>query len=102
VVGLFDSDPAKTGTQIHGIVVEPLSRLAAAVEERGIDIGVLAVPADFAQEVGEIMAGAGVRSILNFAPVVVHLPEDVEVRGVDLSTELQVLGYHLHGISASA
>lgn len=99
IVGLFDDDPAKEGQRIHGCPVEPISALPGAVSERGIDIGVLTVPADSAQEVAEMLASSGVRSILNFAPVVVHLPDEVEVRRVDLSTELQVLGYHLHGLT---
>ena len=96
VAGLFDTDPAKVGEEIGGIAIEPLGNLKRAVSRRRIDLGVLAVPAAVAQEVAERMAAAGIRSILNFAPTVIQVPEGVEVRRVDLSTELQVLGYHLH------
>lgn len=96
VRGLFDSDPARVGDRIRGLAVEPLQHLDRAVAERSIDIGVLAVPASAAQEVADRMAAAGLRSILNFAPTIVQVPDGVEVRRVDLSTELQVLGYHLH------
>jgi len=96
VVGLFDEDPAKVGSDIAGLTVEPLERLEKAVAERGIDIGVVAVPAESAQDVADRLTACGIRSILNFAPTVIHVPDGVEVRRVDLSTELQVLGYHLH------
>jgi redox-sensing transcriptional repressor len=96
VVGLFDADPEKLGTAYNGLTVESLGSLPAAVADREIDIGVIAVPAESAQDVADLLAAAGIRSILNFAPIVVHVPEDVEVRRVDLSSELQVLGYHLH------
>ena len=96
VAGLFDDDPAKVGEVIGGLTVEPLDQIEAAVRERGIDIGVLTVPAESAQEVADRLSASGIRSILNFAPTVIQVPDGVEVRRVDLSTELQVLGYHLH------
>ncbi|MFH2073431.1 MAG: redox-sensing transcriptional repressor Rex [Actinomycetota bacterium] len=96
VAGLFDADPDKVGRDIGGLTVEPIEHLEQAVKERGIDIGVVAVPARAAQEVADRLVGCGVRSILNFAPTVIQVPDGVEVRRVDLSTELQVLGYHLH------
>ncbi|MCJ7726150.1 MAG: redox-sensing transcriptional repressor Rex, partial [Acidimicrobiia bacterium] len=87
VAGLFDDDPAKVGSDIAGLVVEPLRRLEEVVAEKGIDIGVVAVPAESAQDVAERMERCGIRSILNFAPTVIHLSDGVEVRSVDLSTE---------------
>lgn len=96
VAGVFDADPGRVGHRIGDHVVEDVARLGTAVAERGIDIGVIAVPSAAAQAVADRLADAGVRSILNFAPAVVQVPDDVEVRRVDLSTELQVLGYHLH------
>ena len=96
VAGLFDADPEKVGGPVGGITVEPVRRLGGAARRRRIDIGVIAVPAESAQGVADSLVAAGVRSILNFAPVAVQVPEGVEVRRVDLSTELQVLGFHLH------
>jgi redox-sensing transcriptional repressor len=96
VEGIFDADPAKVGNRIGDVEVEPIRRLGRAVRERGVDIGVIAVPAAAAQEVADTLAGAGVRAILNFAPTPVQVPEGVEIRRLDLSTELRVLGYHLH------
>jgi len=102
VVGLFDVDPSMVGEEVNGIGIEPIEHLGKVVKERGIDIGIIAVPAAVAQEVADRLAAAGVRSILNFSPTVIQVPNGVEVRRVDLSTELQVLGYHLHLIETDS
>lgn len=94
VVGLFDVDPATVGTSVHGVEVEPIEALPAAVRERGAVVGVITTPAAAAQDVADALAGSGVEAILNFAPVVVRVPPRVEVRRVDLSNELRVLAYH--------
>jgi redox-sensing transcriptional repressor len=96
VVGLFDSDPTKVGTRVDSMVVESMDALAAAVADRGASIGIITTPASGAQEVADAMAASGIRSILNFAPTVIRAAEDIEVRRVDLSTELQVLAYYLN------
>ena len=96
VVGVFDDDPNKVGTRVGEHRVEPLQALPAAVRERGASIGVITTPPEGAQVVAEMLAAAGVASILNFAPVVVRVPGHVLVRRVDFSTELQVLAFHLH------
>jgi redox-sensing transcriptional repressor len=95
VVGIFDSDPLKVGRRVDGLTVEPMELLARAVTERNASIGIVATPAHAAQEVADALAAAGVRSILNFAPVVIKPAAGVEVRRVDLSTELQVLTFYL-------
>lgn len=96
VVGLFDSDPGKVGAHIDKLEIEPIDRLPAAVRRRRVSIGMIATPAHAAQEVADLLAGSGVRSILNFAPTVIRVPPGVEVRRVDLSNELKVLSYYLH------
>lgn len=96
IVGLFDNDPAKQGMRVDSLTVEPMSRLKKAVVDRQAVIGVITTPAPAAQAVAEELAAAGVRSILNFAPIVIRPPEGVAVRRVDLSTELQVLSFYLH------
>jgi len=96
VVGLFDNDPNKIGFRLNGSVVEPLERLGDAIRERGVAIGVIATPAVAAQEVADLLAAAGVKSILNFAASVVKVPDGAHVRRVDFSTELQVLAFYLH------
>ena len=94
VVALVDSDPAKVGTTINTIEVKPLDELETVVVAEHVAIGIIATPAEAAQEVADRFVAAGVRSILNFAPAVLKRPPGVEVRRVDLSSELQILAYH--------
>ena len=95
VVAAIDIDPAKIGTSVDGVPVHGPDRLGAVVAEHDISIGVIATPADAAQETADRLVEAGVASILSFAPTVLAVPDDVEVRVVDLATELQILGFHL-------
>jgi redox-sensing transcriptional repressor len=97
VAALVDTDAAKQGMRIEGLEVRPLDDLPELVEENAIAIGVIATPANAAQSVAERMVEAGLRSILNFAPAVVTVPEGVTVRKVDLAVELQILAYYGRG-----
>src|SRR4051812_16302082 len=92
-VGLFDASPARIGQRIGGQSVRPLDQLADVVAATQASIGVITTPADVAQSVCDRLAAAGVRSILNFAPVPLVAPAGVDVRKVDLSVELQVLAF---------
>jgi redox-sensing transcriptional repressor len=94
VVALFDTDPRVVGEVVAGRRVRPLDELEEAVRDQPIAIGVVATPAGPAQEVCDRLVAAGVRSVLNFAPCVLSVPDDVDVRKVDLSTELQILAFH--------
>src|SRR5262245_52369149 len=71
IVALVDVDPEKIGTRVDGLTIESLDDLPAITTSRGIAIGMIAVPANAAQEVADRLTAAGVRSILNFAPTVV-------------------------------
>ncbi len=95
LAAVFDVDEAKVGTPLAGLVVEDLADLADIVTDRGIAIGIVATPTGAAQDVADRLVAAGIKSILNFAPAVLRVPEGVEVRRVDLSTELQILTFHL-------
>ncbi|MDP8959397.1 MAG: redox-sensing transcriptional repressor Rex [Actinomycetota bacterium] len=95
VVGLFDVDPRKVGRRVDGLVVERLDQLEEAVRQRGVAIAIIATPAHAAQEVANRLSASGVQSILNFAPAVLQVPKEVELRQVDLSTELQILSFYL-------
>ena len=94
VVALFDTDPRVVGEVVSGLPVRPLDDLESLVDHQPISIGVVATPAGPAQEVCDRLVAAGVRSVLNFAPCVLSVPDDVDVRKVDLSTELQILAFH--------
>jgi redox-sensing transcriptional repressor len=82
------------GTEIAGLPVVPLTQLEEVVGDLGVAIGVIATPAQVAQEVCDRLVAAGVSSILNFAPSVLSVPDHVEVRKVDMSIELQILAFH--------
>jgi redox-sensing transcriptional repressor len=92
-VGLFDAAPSRVGQRIGGQVVRPVEELEAVVDATQASLGVIATPAEVAQSVCDRLVAAGVRSILNFAPVTLVAPAGVDVRQVDLSVELQVLAF---------
>jgi redox-sensing transcriptional repressor len=94
VVALLDADPQRRGESVAGIDVRDFADLGSIVREHGVAIGVIATPASAAQDVADQMVEAGIRSILNFAPTVIAVPDGVDVRKVDLSIELQILAYH--------
>ncbi len=98
IVGLFDAHPDVVGSSVpvvdRDFTVQPLDELADTVRSQEARIGVITTPADAAQDIAERMVGVGLRSIVNFAPVVLNVPEGVEVRKVDLAVELQVLAFH--------
>jgi redox-sensing transcriptional repressor len=94
IAALIDTDPERVGTTIRGLEVRDIRDLDEVVEECGIAIAVLAVPASAAQDVCDRVVAAGVTSILNFAPVVVTVPPHVDIRKVDLAAELQILSFH--------
>ena len=94
VVALLDADPQRHREVVAGIDVRPFDDLDQIVHDHGVAIGVIATPALAAQDVADRMVGCGISSILNFAPVVLSVPEGVDVRKVDLSIELQILAYH--------
>jgi len=94
IAGLIDADPAKIGQRVNAIAIRPLDELPAVARAHEALIGVISTPAAAAQQVAEAMVAAGIRSILNFAPVAIAVPDGVRVRKVDLAVELQILTYY--------
>jgi redox-sensing transcriptional repressor len=94
VVALVDADPAKVGERAGSLRVQHVEDLPGIVRERDIAIGVVCTPAGAAQEVADRMVAAGIRSILNFAPAIISVPQGVSIRKVDLSIELQILAFY--------
>jgi redox-sensing transcriptional repressor len=94
IAGLIDTDPDRLGEKVGDVEISPIDALEDIVAEHHVSIGVIATPASTAQDVCDKLVAAGVRSILNFAPTVLVVPEQVDVRKVDLSIELQILAYH--------
>jgi redox-sensing transcriptional repressor len=98
VVGLFDTDVNRVGETVvvagKSIVVQDLTRLPQVVLSTGASIGVIATPENAAQDVCNLMVRNGISSILNFAPTLLEVPHGVDMRRVDLATELQILAFH--------
>jgi redox-sensing transcriptional repressor len=94
VVALLDADPKLVGEEVAGLRITHIDELERVVKQGYVDIAVVATPAGAAQEVCDRLVAAGVTSVLNFAPVVLAVPEGVDVRKVDLSIELQILAFH--------
>lgn len=94
VVAIYDVDHERIGDSIGPIEVRDMAEMPAQCRQGLFDMAILAVPARAAQSVAQSLVEAGVRSLLNFAPARVSVPEHVAVRQVDLSTELQILSYY--------
>lgn len=102
LAALLDDDPAKVGTTVAGVEVSHVDETARLVKEHDIAIGVIAVPGPAAQDVADRLCAGGVSSILNFAPVVLQVPDGVSLRKVDLSVELQILAFYEQRRAAEA
>ncbi|HEY0537340.1 MAG TPA: redox-sensing transcriptional repressor Rex [Actinoallomurus sp.] len=94
MAALLDAEADIVGQSISGLTVEHIDDLETVIKDNGISIAVLAVPAAAAQAVCDRVVASGVTSVLNFAPVVLSVPDSVDVRKVDLSIELQILAFH--------
>ena len=94
IVALCDADASVVGREVHGVTVSHVDDLPDLVGRFGIAIGIIATPASVAQEVAGRLVDAGVSSILNFAPTVITVPEEVSLRKVDLAVELQILSFY--------
>jgi redox-sensing transcriptional repressor len=93
LVAIFDADPGKIGRKLGPFAIQPMSELAAAVQQQQIRLAMVAVPADFAQQVVDQLVAAGIKGILNFAPTSITVPEHVALNAVDLSVQLEQLSF---------
>jgi redox-sensing transcriptional repressor len=93
LVAAFDADQSKIGQPFEGIAIEPIEMLEQTCRDRSVTLGLIAAPAEAAQEIANRYVAAGVVGILNFAPVTLSLPEGVSLVGVDLATELEQLSF---------
>jgi redox-sensing transcriptional repressor len=100
IAAMLDSDAAIVGSTVARLTVRHVDELETVVTRHKVSIGVIATPAGSAQAVCDRLVSAGVTSILNFAPLVLSVPEGVDVRKVDLSIELQILAFHAQRRSA--
>ena len=96
-VAAFDVDPAKTGEKLpNGLLVLPMEKLSETAREKAVDLAIITTPAEGAQAAADAVIAAGIRGILNFAPMQLSVPNDVKVKKVDLTTEFDNLAYHLY------
>ncbi len=100
IAAMLDSDPDIVGSTMATLTVRHVDELETVVKRHKVSIGVIATPAASAQAVCDRLVSAGVTSILNFAPLVLEVPDGVDVRKVDLSIELQSLAFHAQRRSA--
>ena len=95
IVAAFDCDPSLVGTRINGLTVKPVADLEKELCDGAADIGIVATPAETAQEVIDSLVRCGVRAILNYAPAFPSVPDGVHVRHIDPVLALQAMTYHL-------
>jgi redox-sensing transcriptional repressor len=95
IVALFDDNPAKIGQPVGDLEISSTDRLAAVAQERGITVAMIAVPAASAQKVADACLAAGIRAILNYAPITLTVPEGVLVQYIDPVTHLQRMTHYL-------
>ena len=96
IVLIFDSDPQKVGQIAGDMTIMAVDRMAAEVKARIVQVAMLCVPGPYAQSVTNTLVEAGVRSILNYAPVNLSVPAVVRVQYIDPVIELQRMSYYLH------
>ncbi|MGE0529218.1 MAG: redox-sensing transcriptional repressor Rex [Bdellovibrionales bacterium] len=96
IVALFDEDASKIGQVVEELEVSAMSQLAEIAQRHGAELAILTVPAEVAQEVANALAGAGIKGILNFAPIVLRLPANMYLVSVDLAVQLEQLASLVH------
>lgn len=94
VVGVVDKDESKIGQVVGGVRVRHVQELQQIAQSKAVSIGIIATPAQHAQEAADELVRSGIGSIMNFAPTVISVPRGVHVRKVDLALELQILSYY--------
>ena len=95
IVAVYDSNPEKIGRSLEQIEIRDMARFEADVAADRPEIAVIAIPGDGAQEVLDRIVRAGIKAVLNFAPVQLHAPADVTVRAVNMAMELEGLSFAL-------
>ncbi|MCD6520040.1 MAG: redox-sensing transcriptional repressor Rex [Anaerolineae bacterium] len=95
IAAVFDNDPQKVGTPLGHLLVQPMEEMRHTIQERNIQIGILAIPAEHAQQVAEQLVECGVRAILNYAPINLSLPPGIRVAHIDPVSSLQSMTFYL-------
>ncbi|CAG7648787.1 redox-sensing transcriptional repressor Rex [Paenibacillus allorhizosphaerae] len=95
IVAVFDALSNKVGESINNLKVKPMQELCPTIKELNVRIGIITVPAAEAQSVANQFVESGVEAILNFAPIIIKVPNEIRVHHADFTTELQSLAYYL-------
>lgn len=95
IVAVFDADPAKIGSAAGNVVVRSVDEIETVLAEEDVEIVIMATPPSVTQAAVNRVVAGGVKAILNLAPVNLDVPDDVIVRQVCLSTDLQILSFYL-------
>jgi redox-sensing transcriptional repressor len=95
IVMVFDNDPSKLGEKISEFTVEDIANMVDRIKSSEVKMAMLTVPASAAQEVADKLVQAGVKAILNYAPISLNVPNGVKVQHIDPATHLQRMTYYL-------
>jgi redox-sensing transcriptional repressor len=101
IVEAFDSDASLIGKEFAGVEVHDIADLEKFLSEGSVDIGVVAVPAQMAQDVIDRFVKCGVHAILNYAPIAAHVPRGVQIKRIDPVLSLQAMTYYLKARAGS-
>jgi redox-sensing transcriptional repressor len=96
LAAVFDNDPSKVGKRHGTLIIQPMTELAATVKDHAIRLAILAVPADAAQSAADQLVAAGIRGLLNFAPVSLQVPAEVALNAVDVAVQLEQLSFQVN------
>jgi redox-sensing transcriptional repressor len=95
ILAAFDADRAMVGKEVGGVAVRFIDELEAFISAHNVDIGIVAVPAAHAQAVVDRLVDAGIRAILNYAPITAHVPRDITIRHIDPVLAMQSMTFYI-------
>lgn len=95
IIAAFDNDVRKLGKKVEGVVIQDVSEIKEVISRERIKMAIVTVPSSEAQKVIDLLVEAGIKAILNFAPMRPHVPDEIEVRNIDLTIQLEKLAYFI-------
>lgn len=95
IAACFDVDRNKVGKSINGVKVDDVKNIKKIIKNKKIKIGIIATPVSVAQDIADELIDSGVRSVINFAPLKLQVPPEVNLRNVDLGMEMEGLSFYL-------
>ncbi|QGQ96835.1 redox-sensing transcriptional repressor Rex [Paenibacillus psychroresistens] len=95
IVAVFDAMESKVGDKINNLTVQPMQEMKQTIKSMNIRIGIITVPASEAQHVADEFIQSGIEAILNFAPAIIKVPNEIRIHHADFTTELQSLAFYL-------